>query len=593
MLLPIKRMLERVETARSDSDTAFFYDLMLLGELLAKLMVAGLIAGIEDDRNRVRYGQIYNLVRASGVGDWSSAADEILFGPAAQHLCPETRNEQRELTQKVASGQWQYDSVAALHRCVLLIDPSADALNVKTDGRRWLSYFAKLRNRKAHGALPADVLLRLVPDLESSLRLFATKFILFNRDWGYVHRNLSGKYRVTSLSETGTLFDPLKGSSGRAVPLVDGVYVFLDQPRRVELIETTVDANDFFLANGGFTDKRFEMLSYISGTVLHKDSAPYLVPPGPLPRSETEGLAELEVCGRSFTNLPPKPSAFVPRPALETELSARLRDPDRHPVLTLHGRGGMGKTSLALKVLNEVCAEGTYEVVIWFSARDIDLVTNGAKQVKPKVFTAAEIAAEFIRLTDEGAFKTSGIAKQTDYFAQALSKSQFGPTLYVFDNFETLRNPAELYTWIDTYIRPPNKVLITARHRDFKGDYPIEVLGMTEGEANELIDQHSTLLGIRHIIEDSYREELYRESGGHPYVIKVLLGEVAKAHRCIDIEKIVADRDDILTALFERTFAVLSPAAKRVFLTLCNWRSTIPQLALEAVMLRPGIEKLD
>ena len=196
-------------------------------------------------------------------------------------------------------------------------------------------------------------------------------------------------------------------------------------------------------------------------------------------------------------------------------------------------------------------------------------------------------------MTDEGAFRDSGIAKQTDYFAQALSKSQFGPTLYVFDNFETLRNPSELYMWIDTYIRSPNKVLITARHREFKGDYPIEVLGMTEAEANELIDQHSTRLGIRQIVEDDYREELYRESGGHPYVIKVLLGEVAKAHRCVNIERIVAGRDDVLTALFERTFAVLSPAAQRVFLTLCNWRSTIPQLALEAVMLRPGIEKLD
>jgi hypothetical protein len=283
MLIPIKRMFERVETARSDSDTAFFYDLMLLGELLAKLMVAGLVAGIEDDRNRARYGQIYNLVRASGIGDWSSAADEILFGPAAQHLCSETRTEQREITQKVSSGQWQYDSVAALHRCVSLIDPGTHSLNVKTDGRRWLSDFAKLRNKtKAHGALPADVLLRLIPDLESSLRLLANNFVLFKRDWGYVHRNLSGKYRVTPLSETATRFDFLKQSSGRAVTLVDGVYVFLDQPRRVELIQTTVDANDFFLANGGFTDKRFEMLSYVTGTVLHQDSGTYPIATWPV-----------------------------------------------------------------------------------------------------------------------------------------------------------------------------------------------------------------------------------------------------------------------------------------------------------------------
>lgn len=52
-------------------------------------------------------------------------------------------------------------------------------------------------------------------------------------------------------------------------------------------------------------------------------------------------------------------------------------------------------------------------------------------------------------------------------------------------------------------------------------------------------------------------------------------------------------RDEILDALFERTFAGLSPAAKHVFLTLSNWRSTVPELAVQAVMLRPSNERLD
>jgi tetratricopeptide (TPR) repeat protein len=42
-----------------------------------------------------------------------------------------------------------------------------------------------------------------------------------------------------------------------------------------------------------------------------------------------------------------------------------------------------------------------------------------------------------------------------------------------------------------------------------------------------------------------------------------------------------------LDALFERTYARLSPAAKRVFLTLCNWRSLVAHLALDAALLRP------
>jgi len=52
------------------------------------------------------------------------------------------------------------------------------------------------------------------------------------------------------------------------------------------------------------------------------------------------------------------------------------------------------------------------------------------------------------------------------------------------------------------------------------------------------------------------------------------------------IERVVAGKEEILDALFERTYTRLSPAARRVFLTLSGWRSVVPALALEAALLR-------
>ncbi len=86
---------------------------------------------------------------------------------------------------------------------------------------------------------------------------------------------------------------------------------------------------------------------------------------------------------------------------------------------------------------------------------------------------------------------------------------------------------------------------------------------------------------------------MYEEADGHPYIIKVLLGEVAKSRELNKVERIVAGKDEILNALFERTYARLQPVTKRVFLTLCSWRSLVPQLALEAVLLRPANDKMD
>ena len=73
IMQPIKRMFERIETDQSDSDVALFSSLMYCGEMIAKLVVAGLVGAVADDKARARYGLLYRLVRADGVGDWASS----------------------------------------------------------------------------------------------------------------------------------------------------------------------------------------------------------------------------------------------------------------------------------------------------------------------------------------------------------------------------------------------------------------------------------------------------------------------------------------------------------------------------------------
>ncbi len=299
----------------------------------------------------------------------------------------------------------------------------------------------------------------------------------------------------------------------------------------------------------------------------------------------------LDVQGKCFGNLPPSQQGYISRDDLENELLNGLMN-DRHPLVTLAGRGGIGKTWLTLTVLHKITETRRFDVILWFSARDIDLKPEGPKLVAPQVLTVDDISKEIVSLLAPTEAQENGF-KSEDYLGQMMTKSDLGPMLFVFDNFETVRSPSEIYTWIDTYIRLPNKVLITTRFREFRGDYPIEVKGMTETESDELIASTAEILGIDRILTTAYKNELYHESVGHPYVMKVLLGEVAKAGKLVKVDRIVASIDDILDALFERTYTALSPVARRVFLTLCSWRSAVPLLALEAVLLRPTNERMD
>jgi hypothetical protein len=592
MLQPFGQMKTRVDASRSESDVAFFHELMFYGEMVLKLLVAGLVAGIEEERHRQRYQQVHRLVRASGIGEWSACADEMLVGVAAQYFLLEAREVQRDFTQNVDSSQWQYKAVALLHKCVQAVEPNiVEALPFKVSLRRWLGEFSQLRNRtRGHGAVSPHVLSALCPLLEESIDAVAQNARVFSLEWAYLYRNLSGRYRVTPLSHSAADFDAYKKSPPPTTPS-NGVYVYYGSPCVVELVESNPDLTDLYLANGNFNDKRFEMLSYLTGQIKLVDSDKYLAPPSELPVSVTQGLSLLDVVGKVFTNLPGPPTEYVRRTALEDELNAALCD-DRHPIITLAGRGGIGKTSLTLRVLHDLCQSDRFNAMLWFSARDIDLLPEGAKPVQPRVRTIVEMADEFLRLTGPvDKRKQKGEAEKS--LADALNVGVTGPTLFVLDNFETVRNPIETYQWLDTYIRNPNKVLITTRHRDFKGDYEINVGGMSEGEIDELIDGHSVRLGISQFIDREYRQSLFLESDGHPYVVKVLLGEIAKTQKPVPVARIVASRDDILVALFERTYSGMSPVAQRVFLTLSSWRSIVPQMVLEAILLRPENERMD
>ena len=464
-MIPIDRMWERVEIARQDSDTALFLALLYCGEMIVKIIAAGLVAAIRDDRERHRYRQAHKLIRVDGIGDWVSAVDDILTGPASQHLTEQAWEEQRELTGRNTMDTWQYSSVSSIHACICLLEFNYEKLPTRVDGRRWLSLFAMLRNKtRGHGATPTELYGKLCPPLEESIRTFVDNFRLFKRPWVYLYRNLSGRYRVTKFTQPGTEFDTLKTGAVN-INLQDGIYIYFDQPARVELMYSSVDALDFLFPNGAFDSKKFELISYITDNRNDVDASPYLSPATPLPQSETQGIGSLDVQGECFGNLPLVQQGYIYRKALEVELFDALMN-DRHPMITLVGKGGIGKTWLTLTVLHQVANDDRFAAILWFSARDIDLIPQGPKLVTPHVFTVNDIATEFVRLIQPSEAQEKGF-NAAKYLGQVMTKSSIGPILFVFDNFETVRGPSELYSWIDTYIRLPNKVLITSRIREF------------------------------------------------------------------------------------------------------------------------------
>lgn len=588
-LLFFERISERVRIAREESDMSYFMSLLYAGEHLTKVVTLFLLSGIEGDKAHSKYNLLYRVVRADGVGDWANVIEEIVLGPTSNYLRLDFRKFQKEFTIKVTSEDWQYEAVDLIKRCLTSIGEEVEEGGLKVSLKTWFAFFARFRNKtRGHGIIKSANIQEVCLMLDTSISLIQGRASIFEVECAYLSQNLSGMYRVIPISGTTQNFKYLKtreytrSLNGNKETYPPGVYIFVNSPMRVELIETDVDLSDFYIPNGNFATKRYEVLSYITGDKGSKDNSRFLTPVADLPASETQGAKTLEVFGNVFTNLPKFESLYIRRKVLEDELRKILID-ERHPVVTLVGRGGIGKTSLALSVLRDLCSADRFAMILWFSARDIDLLQEGAKSVQPHVLDIDDIAKEFTRLIAPNRLREKGFEPKK-FIEQELGKCSVGPLLFVLDNFETVKNYYELFNWFDTFIRVPNKILITSRFRDFKADYPINVGGLNFAEFEELVDSLANEFSILHLIDQEYLNELYSESGGHPYITKILIGEISKERKPRRVRRIIASQDEVLTVLFERIFASLSVPARRVFLTLCAWKSVLPQIGIESVL---------
>ena len=378
----LSRFETRLNSAKTESDNAYFYDLLLYGELIVKITSLFLIANLNEDKDRNRYRHLYRITRAGGIGDFSQVIMEILSGPASGNLSSAISDDElTELNNKIDPHSWQKEALNSLIDCLKLFEIDYTQPGAKTPFRVWFTLFASLRNKtKGHGAPTAEKISKACLLLEKSLSNVVNNLTLFKRPWVFLHRNLNGKYRVSAISKGNSAsFDFLKREKDHSYK--NGIYCYTDSIRRVELLYSDPELTNYYFPNGSFNDKNieFEALSYIDDQKKYFAASEYVIPPAKLPQSITEGKPALDVVKESFTNVPDIAEEYIHRENLESELISVLKDKDRFPVVTLKGRGGIGKTSLAINVIHDFYNShpDRFSLIIWFSARDVDLFPNG------------------------------------------------------------------------------------------------------------------------------------------------------------------------------------------------------------------------
>jgi LuxR family glucitol operon transcriptional activator len=218
-------------------------------------------------------------------------------------------------------------------------------------------------------------------------------------------------------------------------------------------------------------------------------------------------------------------TGFLGRPRDRKEVSNHLVSP--HPVITIVGEGGVGKTALALRCLYDLLEApdlSRYDAIIWVSLKTKTLTTSGVAEIEESIRSilglVQAIATELGMPISEEPNLDSLLAEIEEYLATF-------KVLLTIDNLETL----SWQTIRPLLARVPtgSKILITSRIGlgEIELRYALDPLDIHTSVA--LARRHARSLNLRNIFEakeETLRticERLYN----NPLLIKWFVSSVA------------------------------------------------------------------
>ncbi len=575
---PLLQVLRRVETVAAEERAERFLSLMYLFEASLKYDACWFhsFIAVADPEEYTRVG--YAICHQDGLGGWLDQINRMIAYP----LGPETPSVVHQAAAAYAGsinrredalGQEAIDNVKSL----LLLVGSGATLN----GARVPSLISALitvRNKtRGHGALPGEKYQRGSELLEPVLA-----YLLHRSPTRTAARLVEVDTPDSQPPLIRTLHGP--GSAWRVarewsdcgpglflVPSGDALPCAVSPLMR---LVTDSGVDEYYFANGRLhsSDSSSECLNYRSGSTRSISFRQFRARPAPLPKSHTSGSSGLVRQGGTLQNVPERRESYVNRPILEQQLARLLRN-NTHRMLTLHGPGGAGKTSLALTVSRSLIddAEPPFSAILWFSARDVDLLNEGPAPRSRDVRSIEEVAESFCRLM-------GGMEKGEEALeAFALTTGDYDSRmLLIMDNFETLDDPVEVQTWLDETVVLPNKVLITSRLRAFQGDYVIDVAGMERDEAEELLRIEARRVGKEPLLTPETIKNVISYTGAIPYAMKLVVGQIDGRRNLAAILDQSVSSERVLDALFTRSYRGLSRSSRHLFLLVGAARSDIP-----------------
>lgn len=256
-------------------------------------------------------------------------------------------------------------------------------------------------------------------------------------------------------------------------------------------------------------------------------------------------------------NLPsPTYGTFVGRVAEVEDLQNLLRPYPQsvQHIIIVHGRGGVGKSALALFLAHwyvsqhqSLPTEEQFDAIIWFSGKEMILTPKGpekrlANQVLRTLSDLCEVISTTLRREN---ITRAGKDDQEQLARRALASQR---TLLIIDNLETIDDEGLM-----AFLREPpapTKVLITSRHYEPLGLHR-PLMEMGKDEALDLIKNQARHAHV--MLDHTEVLSIYDRTTGLPLAVVWVIGNLSYyQHPVATILRRLRDVDgDVLQFLFQ------------------------------------------
>ena len=333
----------------------------------------------------------------------------------------------------------------------------------------------------------------------------------------------------------------------------------------------TVDDYALGFALGNDLNKRPDIWRELSSSLSEMNNKPEAI------ISKAVLLLDDERSSAVLHNLPKADyddTGFMPRQKLENDLKNKILG--RHPVITVLGDGGNGKTALMLQTAYRLVysQDHDFDAIIWVTAKSSQLTTKEIRRISDAITSSIEVfeqVAEFEPGDDNPMQRVRRLLEQNK-------------VLLIIDNLETVLDP--LMREFSEDIPGQSKLVFTSRV-PLGSDLSLKVNSFSEAESEtylrRLIDAYD-IKSLRNVSKELIKKHL-KILNYKPLLIKWFALGVLSG---LSPESITRNPEIALRFCLENVIEALSSQAKRVAIAFATIPGSHPAIILQHLTELPS-----